>query len=830
MASDQLGGRSLPGSESNSTQPPFTDILKAVLFQAPDKIKKKETGLKLFQKIYSDQTASDTSLNFFRGRALRWINILKWATGMQDMREFQDYFNVSDANKAYVKIDMSPNMLGAQFVGTLVDSIAANQEYPSVTAIDQNSVQEKEDKKNHALFRMRNIEKIAGLQESSGLFMENPNAYVPDDEIQAKMHFELEDRIDKEIRIEKKLEKTLSDNKYERIQKRKTIYDFVVHNIGVTKIERAPNGGYCIRIPVCQNLFYTYFIRDSGEIELGYVGEMYNLKIRDLRMLYGESAGIEGGMTEKEIYDLARISTQRNSGLWNFMWREEYFVYNFNRPWDDYSVYVMDGVININLDQYYTNSTDSFGKENYTPKKGVPNPTSEKTSVIKDTKNRWFQGIYAPYASKMIYWGLPTHVILDPDNPKQSLCPYTINIPFNNGMYIPSLFERAMEPLKEYTLAKLKRKQLIAKLRPTGIRIDIESARNIDLGNGNAQPWEEIMRIFDQTGNELWSSKGIDPMSRETPAISNTANDDAVQKIIQLTTMMESCVQEIRTLLGVPAYRDGTDVGDRTAAKLADSQNQSSFNVTDFIPNAHNQLWEETLHKCALIEWQNIVKSGELKDDKNIVNARFRTEIKMKVTAYEQSMMEQYLQKALDAGQISVKDALFVREIPSFKQQQLYLSAVIEKNKKGAEQAQQQQMAQNAQAQQASNEQAAQKESQLQVAKQQFEWNLEMAKLKSQKDNSTITMLGMVISKLGTIPPELAPLLQIFVQNETMQLGQENQDMKDQLAQQYQQKLAAHLASQMSAQQGMQGPPGPAQQPAQQQPQPNQMQQSQQAA
>ena len=89
------------------------------------------------------------------------------------------------------------------------------------------------------------------------------------------------------------------------------------------------------------------------------------------------------------------------------------------------------------------------------------------------------RGVYAPYSDKMLYWGSPDIIIPPYTDTSKSLCPYTVVIPNNDGNYIPSLFERALEPLREYTITKLKRKQLIAQLRPSGIRIDVKAQETL---------------------------------------------------------------------------------------------------------------------------------------------------------------------------------------------------------------------------------------------------------------------------------------------------------------------------------------------------------------
>lgn len=778
MPADTVASR----PQSSPTNPPFTDIMLSVQFYDPKEIAKKETGEKIAQRIYVEQTQSSDNLNFFTARAAKWIQVLKWATGTQDMTEFLDFFNVSDGNKAYVKIDMTPIMVGPQFVLTLVDSMAKNEEYPCVTAIDQASVKEKEARKQDALFRMQEVDRIKQIQDETGIMVEPPDAYVPDDKIAADVYFELQDRLPKEIYLERKLQDILDANDYAGVLKPRLLYDLVVHNMAVTKIDRKPDGHLCVRKPVAQNVFYNYFIGDTGKYQLAYIGEVYSLKVRDMRALYGRSPERPDGLTEQEIYDLARMSSTRNTGLgFNFLWKLEYQFYNYNCPWDDYSIYVIDFEIKIGASDYYVGKPDSYGRENIAPKQSIPKPVNENAKIYRKDKNRWYRGVYAPYARKMIYWGLPDVVILPYLNIEESLSSYSINIPFNNGQYMPSLFERGMEPLREYALIKLKRKQLIAKLRPSGIRIDVHSARNIDLGNGNVIPWEEVVRIFDQTGNEIWSSRGVDPLRQESPAISATPPDDTLQKIIQLTETAAGVLGELRELFGVPRFRDGSDVGDRTAAKLAEGQSESSFNVTDFIPSAHNELMKETMHKCVLIEWQNAVKAG----DQEMINGQYRTSVEMKLSAYEKQEIERLISIGMQEQLLSFKDAFMIRQIKNFKLANWYLDAITEKNKREQAAMQQQSIQSNAEAQNASLKQKAELDAQLEITKQRAEAEREEAVSKNKKSEILLQGVMQMINTSMTagqpIPTEYKPLINQALQNVGLPIIAENMEMQQQM-------------------------------------------------
>lgn len=808
---------------NTSDNPPFNDILKQINFEDPQEVLKKETGKKIAEKIYLDQTGQTNNLNFFAARALRWAEIEKWALGKQDMQQFLPYMNVADANKAYIQIDMTPIMIGPQFVNTLVDSMAKNEEYPCVSAIDGDSLSEKEQRKIDALYRMKEVDTINDIQQQAGIQLEPTDAYVPDNELSAKVYFELEDRLPKEIKFELKLESTLIANDYERVLKRRMLHDNICFNLEATKLEKEDDGSYCIRKCVPRNVFYNFFMSDTGRTELGYIGECYNLKVRDLRKKYGISPSNPKGLTEEQIYNLAK-SSARQTPLVNFahLWGQQYATFNNNTPWDECSIYVIDFEIKVSLTDYYVSKVDNFGKENIVPKKGIPQPTSEKATIKKKEKDKWLRGVYAPYSRDILYWGLPEISLYEP------LSTYTINIPNNTGEYVPSLFERAMEPIREYALTKLKRKQLLAKLSPATYRIDVESARNITNGTGDVMPWEEIVRIKDQTGVELWSSKGLNPLEREAPPFSAATADPTIKNIIELSNLLTSIEAEIRLLLGVPAYRDGSDLPDRTPAKLAQGQNESSFNVTNFIPNSHNQVMEETLYKLCLAYWQDAVKT-EKETSQDLINTKFKVYVRMKQTAYERQILENNIQIAMQTIDgngnplISFKDAFTIRSINNSKLAELYLANKIEENKAKALAEKQSDQDANIRSQRETAQLAAEEAKKLQDEKLAAEKQMQEF-ISNNKKQEILLQEGLQIYKVILAPktgeggllapttkPQLPPALDMLLNNTfeniALSLAQDNKDMKQQMIAQAQQEQMAMQQEMMESEQGMQNNP-----------------------
>lgn len=804
-------------TNGGSKLPTANDSLINRFFLSPQEKMKKENGKKIIQQFYRQQTASNDALNYFRGRNSRWIQLLMWAKGSQNMQEFIDYSNVSDGNKAWSNIDPTQQRIAPKFVGTLVESMAKTLNYTSVNAIDDYSMKEKEDRFFEALYRMHEVETINDLQQQSGVQLEPVDAFIPDDEISARIHFEIEDKLPKEIRFEKMIARVKDCIAFDRIMNRKTLYDFITVNCGATKIEKLGSKEYMIRRCIPTNLVYNFFMNDRGEHEITMIGEFYNLKVKDFRAKFGKSESNPEGLTEKEIFELAKQSSFKNVGTFNYMWSDNWALLTFNqtRPYDDCSILVLDAEINCGEDIYYVEKTDSYGRVDIQQKKSIPytqvkkdgtivnQEKPENVSINKRQKNTWMRGVYAPYGDKMLYWGAPDLIITPYTNVAKPLSSYSINIPNNDGDYVPSLFERAMEPLREYSITKLKRKQHIAQLRPSGYRIDIETARNIDLGNGDSIAWEEVVRIYNQTGIEIWSSRGVDPLRSEAPPISNTAADTAVQKIAELTNILIGIVQEIRDLLGVPQYRDGSDVGDRTSGVLQEQQMSASYNVTDYIQNANNQLWEESFYKLCLLHWNDIVKEEpESKDD--MLNTRFNVSIKTKSTEYQNQILERdidrYSQMPDAQGNPSLTplDIQYLREIDNNRLARWYMAKTWKENRKNAMLDSARLQEQNAQVQMKSQQAAAESQAQLDQKKLLAEKDLEEFKAIKQKEITLLTGLMTSIGK-GVIDPQvIMPAIQQLVPNIQIPLIQENKQMANAMAIQEQQEI-------MQAEQQMNG-------------------------
>jgi len=93
-------------------------------------------------------------------------------------------------------------------------------------------------------------------------------------------------------------------------------------------------------------------------------------------------------------------------------------------------------------------------------------------------------------------------------------------------------------------------------------------------------------------------------------------------------------MQELRSVWGVPLYRDGSDLPPRMGQSVVENQNANANNVTDYINFADKCLWDETLYKCVLIKWDDVVLRQERVE---LMDTEFQVNLDLKPTQYGKS-------------------------------------------------------------------------------------------------------------------------------------------------------------------------------------------------
>ena len=323
---------------------------------------------------------------------------------------------------------------------------------------------------------------------------------------------------------------------------------------------------------------------------------------------------------------------------------------------------------------------------------------------------------------------------------------YTICAPRMYKGRIESLVTKTMGFADMIQLTHLKLQQVIARMVPDGVFLDMDGLAEVDLGNGTNYNPAEALNMYFQTGSVVGRSltQDGDPNRGKVP-VQELSTSAGQAKISSLVNTYNYYVQMIRDVTGLNEARDGTLPDKDTLVGLQKIAAQQSNIATKHINNASLYL---TLRLC-----ENISKKIGLALSYPLTNnsllesiSRFNVQtlseiveknlhdfgifLDLEPDEEEKAKLEANIQVSLQSGGIDLEDAIDLRQIRNLKlANQMLKQKRRQKAKRDQEIAQQ-----NMQAQASANAQLAQQTAEAETQKQQIltEQKIQIEQAKSQ--------------------------------------------------------------------------------------------------
>jgi hypothetical protein len=714
------------------------DELLNLSLDAPSKKRKREYGLKVAQGIFN--SADRNSDGYYGKRYRQWQANRDFSYGVNTMKEFMDLLRI-EGNQSYINLDWTPIKIAPKFVEILLGGFLNRRETPIVKATDDISLSAKEMEKQEAKFRMDNKEKIQLIEAELGEKIES-DKFIPEDEDDLALYFDLEYRLPEEIMFEQKIKKILDDNDYP-ILKRQVLRDIIDTNFACTKLYYDANDN--IRVKRCkpENMIYNVFETDNGK-DISYIGEVYPMKISSIRRKYDVS--------EETLFELAQKASRELKRSENLYWKDSY-KYTEIRPYDDYAVLVFDFEVKTVDVEYSVKTENRFGNMLVVPKQGRPvAPAGQEIAgeVIETKRMNIYQGLWVCDTPIMLKWDISPNQIRPYQNGVDVFFSYSVICPNANGNLVPSMIEKAMSPIRQMIVIRLKMQQLIATMRPDGYMIDISGMRDVDLGLGNSVEPLKLMKIWDQTGRVYWDSTGDDG-ERKAPPITPLPSNQNVTMLNVLIQQYNFELDRMREEMGISEYRDGSSIPVKTGLGVMENQIQASNNATEYIYQGAMQLLEDTSKKISMMLWDNVVlKSKKYKEfegyEMSLLDMTFDVKVDLINDASSRSELNQLLNTALQAGMISYEQAFKVKNIEDTKLAELYLSRAVKKSKKEAMEQAQRNAEMNAQIQQQSANAKAQLDAQLEQLSSEGKVAVNKSKSEGDKEVELIRFIYIIHS------------------------------------------------------------------------------------
>jgi hypothetical protein len=311
-------------------------------------------------------------------------------------------------------------------------------------------------------------------------------------------------------------------------------------------------------------------------------------------------------------------------------------------------------------------------------------------------------------------------------------------------------------------LTHLKIQQVMSRMIPDGVFVDVDGFADVDLGNGTNYNPAEALNMYFQTGSivgrSLTQEGGLNAAKIPIQELTSSSGQAKLASLIQT---YQYYLQMIRDVTGLNEARDGSMVDRDTLVGLQKMAANASNTATKHILQSSLYLTLKTCENVSLriadcldfpltanVLEQSIstYNTATLRDIKNLNLHDFGIYLELEPDEEEKAMLEQNIQIALQNQSIDLDDAIDIRQIKNLKMANQVLKFRKTKKQKAMQAIQMANIQAQAQANQQTAQQAALYEVQKQQALTQETVNIERAK--SQFEMEKIQMEAQLKQKL----------------------------------------------------------------------------------
>ena len=267
---------------------------------------------------------------------------------------------------------------------------------------------------------------------------------------------------------------------------------------------------------------------------------------------------------------------------------------------------------------------------------------------------------------------------------------YTISAPRMYKGRIESLVSKCIGFADMIQLTHLKIQQVLARMVPDGVFVDVDGLAEVDLGNGTKYNAQEALNMYFQTGSIVGRSLTQDgDGNRGKVPIQELQSSNGMAKISSLTQTYQYYLQMIRDVTGLNEARDGSQPSKDALVGLQKLAAANSNTATKHILQSLVYLTVRAaenislraadalafpLTKQTLMGSINQFNTATLEEVDKLSMHEFGIFLDLEPDEEEQNKLEQNIQIALQSGNIGLEDAIDIREIRNIKLCLLYTS------------------------------------------------------------------------------------------------------------------------------------------------------------
>lgn len=635
-----------------------------------------------------------------------------YARGEQSTQKYKDELSIN-GDLSYLNLDWKPVPVISKFVDIVVNGISQKTYDIKAFAQDPESLKTRVKYADGLVKDMVGQNIIQTLKQATGQNISKTN--VPPDQLpqtieEVEIHMQLSYKQSIEIAEEEAINNVLERNKYDEIRKRLN-YDLTVLGIGAVKTNFNVSNGITIDYVDPAYMVYSY-TEDPNFEDIYYVGEVKAITIPELKKEFPY-------LSEEELYKIQQMPGNRQyiSGWGNY---------------DENTVQVLYFEYKTYMNQVFKIKKTENGLEKALEKTDEFNPPpSDNFERVYRTIEVLYSGAKVLGTNTMLKWELAENMTRPFADTTKVVMNYNICAPRMYKGRIDSLVSRITGFADMIQLTHLKLQQVMSRIIPDGVFLDMDGLAEVDLGNGTNYNPAEALNMYFQTGSIVGRSLTQDgDLNRGKVPVQELTSSSGQAKIQSLIQTYQYYLQMIRDVTGLNEARDGSNPDKDALLGLQKMAANASNVATRHINQASNYLTVRTcenislkindvlsfpLTKNSLINSISIFNSEVLKEIEYLNLHDFGIYLELEPDDEEKVQLEQNIQIALQSGSIDLDDVIDIRRIKNltFANELLKL-----RKKKKAEAMQQQQMA-NIQAQAQANAESSERAAMAEVQKQQ---------------------------------------------------------------------------------------------------------------
>lgn len=628
-----------------------------------------EYGLNVAKAIEQEWFKADSGVNRFYNNQNAFHSLRLYARGEQPIQKYKDELAIN-GDLSYLNLDWKPVPIIPKFVDIVVNGIAERGFEVKAFSQDPYGVAKRTAYMDSILRDMQTKELSQFAKEAFGVnLFENNEAELPETREELEVHMQLNYKQSIELAAEQAINTIFEGSRYENIKKR-LYYDLTVLGISVAKDVFTKSEGIKVEYVDPANFIYSYTESPYFD-DIYYAGELKTIPINELKKQFPE-------LNDDELKDIISQGIQNN--------RVRSSGVSGHNEIDSNTVQLMYFNFKTYANEVYKIKETATGASKIIIKDDLFNPPAdvlEQFSKISRSIEVLYEGVFVVGTEKLLKWEMAKNVLRPKSDYTKVKMNYSIVAPRMYKGRIESLVSRITGFADMIQLTHLKLQQVLSRLVPDGIYLDVDGLAEIDLGNGTNYNPQEALNMFFQTGSVVGRSFTSDgDMNPGKVPIQEITSGSGGNKIPQLISTYNYYLQMIRDVTGLNEARDGS-TPDRNALvgvqKLAAA---NSNTATRHILQAGLFLTADLAEKISLrvsdvleysptreafvqaIGAHNVATMDEIS---NLHLYDFGIFIDIMPDEEEKQMLENNIQVALAQQTIDLEDAIDIREVRNIK-------------------------------------------------------------------------------------------------------------------------------------------------------------------